>query len=155
MSYNLLFVCTGNTCRSPMAEALARHELSERGHDGAGVASAGTSALPGAPASEEVAPVLEEIGIELDGHAARPLSPEQVAWADAILVMNVRHRLAVEALGGGEKTALITEYLDGDEAGAPVVDPFGSGLDTYRRTRDQLRRAVAALVDHLESTGAL
>lgn len=152
MSYNLLFVCTGNTCRSPMAEALARHALAERGRDDVQVASAGTAALPGAPPSEEVPAVLEEVGIGVGDLAATALTAERVGWADLVLVMGPHHRVAVEDLGGGGKVALVTAFLDGPEAGQPVMDPIGAGIETYRATRDQLQRAVQAVVERLESS---
>ena len=153
MSRNLLFVCTGNTCRSPMAEALARHALDERGVDDVGVRSAGTSAWSGSPASDEVPAVLAEIDVELGDHRSSPLTPELVEWADLILVMSLRHRLAVEELGGGDKVALVTTFLEGAEADQPVTDPIGAGVETYRQTRDQLKRAVDAVLDHLVESG--
>ena len=153
MSYNLLFGSTGNTCRSPMAAALARAALAERGAgEEVAVRSAGTSAWPGAAASAEVPEVLEEIDIDLDGHKATELSPELVEWADLILVMSVSHRMAVEDMGGSGKVALVTAFMDGDKAGQPVLDPIGASIETYRQTREQLRGAIDALMDHLESS---
>ncbi len=150
MSYNVLFVCTGNTCRSPMSEALARHALRERGWGGVEVASAGVAALAGSPASAEVPRVLEEVGVEASPHEAQELTPELIEWADAVLVMGPSHAAVVESLGGAGKVALVTEYLPGDESGRSVVDPIGGGMGVYRETRDQLRAAIDAFLDRIQ-----
>lgn len=150
MSYNLLFVCTGNTCRSPMAAALARHALRERGWTQVEVASAGTGALGGSPASDEVPVVLEERDVELGAHRAQEVTSELVEWADLILAMSPTHLAAVEALGGVEKAGLVTDFLETEERGRPVIDPIGESVDVYRETRDQLERAVHALLHRLE-----
>ncbi len=149
-SYNLLFVCTGNTCRSPMAAALARHALEERGWNQVSVRSAGIAALPGSPASEAVPVVLAEAGVELGAHEASMLTPELVEWADTILVMSGSHMDAVHAMGGEDKVALLTEFLPDERAGQPVVDPIGGDLAVYRATRDEIAEAVSAVLAGLE-----
>ena len=101
-TFNVLFVCTGNTCRSPMAAALARDELARRGWRHVQIASAGAAAEPGQPASPPALAVMERSGLDLAGHASQLLTPELVDWADLILAMSLSHLAVVEELGGAE-----------------------------------------------------
>lgn len=149
-TYNLLFVCTGNTCRSPMAAEIARRGLEERGWAHVAVRSAGIAAGQGVPASPQALAIAAEHGLDLSRHVATQLVPEMVGWADLILVMGASHFAAIEELGGAEKVALITEFLEGDAAGAPVEDPFGGDADAYRRTFDQLEQATEGVLLRLE-----
>lgn len=149
-SYNLLFVCTGNTCRSPMAAAAARAELARRGWTHVEVRSAGVAAATAAPASEHAVAVMAEQGIDLSDHRSQALTPELLAWADLVLAMSTSHLFALRDLGVGDKVSLVTDFLDGDEAGRPVEDPYGGSVDDYRDTYATLGRAVAALLDRLE-----
>ena len=148
MILRLLFVCTGNTCRSPMAEAIARRFADERGLD-VTASSAGTSAWEGAPASDGALLVTLEQGLDLSVHRAQVLSRELVAAAELILVMSPHHGERAMVLGGESRTHLLTDFAARSTTGRPVQDPFGGELDLYRQTFDELSREIALVFDRL------
>ncbi|MCI0434675.1 MAG: low molecular weight protein arginine phosphatase [Gemmatimonadetes bacterium] len=149
-TYNLLFVCSGNTCRSPLARGIAEERVARRGWTHVRVASAGTAALPELPASENALAIAEERGLDLSAHRSRALTHEALAWADLVLVMSPSQLLAVADLGAADKVALATDFLDGPGMGAAIEDPFGGDMDAYRRTFEQIREAVDGVLDKLE-----
>jgi protein-tyrosine-phosphatase len=149
-TYNLLFVCSGNTCRSPLAEAIAARAVHDRGWSHVAVRSAGTGATSGAAASENSVTVAAEHGLDLSAHAARGLTAELVDWADLILTMSSAHMFAVAELGGAERVAMLTDFLEGAGVGDPIEDPFGGDADAYRRAYEQIAVAIDALLGKLE-----
>ncbi len=150
-TFNVLFVCTGNTCRSPMAEAVARAELERRGWKHVHVASAGTSAEYGDPAAAEARAVVARHGLVLESHRSRLLTPELVEWADLILAMGGSHLAAVARLGGESRMALLGDFAaDDGSTGIGVPDPFGADEAVYEETFAVLERMVGGMMDRLE-----
>jgi protein-tyrosine phosphatase len=94
----ILVVCTGNICRSPMAEAFLRSMLAERGVDGVETASCGVSGWEGSPAVPEAIQAMQENGIDVSAHRARRIEPQMVRESDLILAMAGEHRDAVVRL---------------------------------------------------------
>jgi protein-tyrosine-phosphatase len=142
----VLFVCSGNTCRSVLAEHLFRIRLRAEGVGGR-VASAGLWAVDGAPASQAVQAILADRGADVSAHRSRPLTEDNVDEADVIVVMTESQRRALlarfpEAAG---KVSLLKEY-DPVSKGGDLRDPFGDGRKVYETIRDEIERALPGLI---------
>jgi len=141
----ILFVCTGNICRSPMAEYLFRLRMA--GHSGWRSASAGTAAYPGEPASPAAVQVMRELGMDLTPHRSQPVDAALVRQATCIVCMAEHHRAALEryfAEARG-KTFLLHEFGT-DPVPRDVPDPIGATATVYRRIRDEIDGAMADLI---------
>jgi protein-tyrosine-phosphatase len=147
----ILFVCSGNTCRSPLAEAIARRMFEVAGRTDVQVSSAGTQAWDGSSASDGSILVGIERGLDLSGHRSRMITPEIIAENDLILAMSPQHVERIKEINPDANVHLLAGYATGERAGRAVQDPFGGDLDSYRETADDLERELAGLLDRIPS----
>ncbi len=139
----ILFVCTGNTCRSPMAQGLCQKYITENELIGQyGCASAGLDVADGSPISDNAAIVMNEIGINMTSHRAKRVTREMMEQADVVYAMSATHRNMLRTLfpeNSGKVQIL----------GHPIFDPYGQNLDFYRFSRDSLRDKVNRAMNDL------
>ena len=154
----ILFVCTGNTCRSPMAQGIFQKLLEEEGlAEQFCTRSAGVAAFPGDSANPHTYEFLKEIGIDFSDFRSTATSPHLLRESHLILGMTESHLFALQDLAPeeDEKLLLVTNYNpDGSESDHPaqISDPIGQGPAAYQRTAEALTEHLSGLIEHLKQS---
>ena len=133
-----------------MAEAIARRMVSDLGLEGIEVASAGTQAWEGSPASDEALLIGVERNIDLSEHRSRRLTPEIIKDSDLILVMSTAHIAQVREVDPSANVHLLSGYGSGT-AGRNISDPFGGNLADYRATADVLEKELSEILERISA----
>ncbi|QDV14905.1 Low molecular weight protein-tyrosine-phosphatase YwlE [Rosistilla oblonga] len=148
---SIVLVCTGNTCRSPMAEALLKKRIDERfGNSPSGaiipsVSSVGLAAMPGDQAATQAVDVMRERGLDISGHESQPFGEQTIRSADLILTMTRSHRNAILQRWPHAQDRVFTVRRDGGD----ISDPVGSPVQIYQACADQIDRELAQWVESL------
>lgn len=143
---NILFVCTGNTCRSCMAEAIANNLKKEYEHTmSVEFSSAGVYAVKGQSASLNALKAMDEMGIDLSCHISTPVSEDIIEKTDLVLTLTKGHKNTLLSLfpNSRDKVFTLLEYIgeNGD-----IEDPFGGDTDIYRICANQIKKAIEKLL---------
>lgn len=140
----ILFVCTGNTCRSPMAAGILNRLLLREGMSDITVQSAGIAANPGEPASPNAQVAAKEIGVDLSNHRARQVDSKMIAESEAVYCMSEGHRRMLLSIFPKELEKIRV-------LGEGVPDPFGGDLEVYRRCRDAMVETLKKMAKRMKA----
>jgi protein-tyrosine phosphatase len=147
----ILFVCTGNTCRSPMAVGLLKNALNIRKNKDIQIISAGVIASNGLPASPNAIKVMAEKGIDISDHKTLSLTKDIIERSDLIFVMTQWHKLEVIGLleRPGKQVYLIKEFVPRNLSvvnDLEVPDPIGKSIEFYRHARDEIEKCIDGII---------
>jgi len=143
---NILFICTGNTCRSPMAEGLLKDMARKKGMD-INVSSAGTFAFDGQEVSMEAVEVMKEEGIDIKNHRARIIHRDLLESADLILTMSSNHKKQLQNKYDFLKGKVYTLKEFAYKKEEDIEDPFGRGIDAYKKAKEEIKEALKEIID--------
>ena len=146
MIRNILVVCVGNICRSPMAEALLKSAL--RGQDGITVESAGLGALVGYPADDYALELMQEMGEDVSSHRARQIHPDMVTDADLVLVMEARQKRAID---DADPTARGKVHRLGEWQDRDIDDPYRQDKAAFAEALEEIQEGVASWVEKIRA----
>ena len=141
---NILCVCTGNVCRSPMLAALLRRELEKQGFTDFTVESAGTMTDNGMVPTPQAITAMQEIGIDISEHTSRQVRPAIVDNADVFVALTTEHGVALAFYHGADPEKVVVP-------GHGIADPFGRPLAAYRECRDELINCLPQLIDDIKA----
>ncbi|MBQ2902780.1 MAG: low molecular weight phosphatase family protein [Clostridia bacterium] len=139
---NILFVCTGNTCRSPMAEGLFKKMLADKGIDNITCSSAGLFAMTGDEVTPNAVKACERFEVDISAHRARRITSYILDETDKFVCMTPEHAASLSMYVPSEKITVL---------GGGIPDPYGSDLETYIRTANYIKTALALQSDDIIS----
>jgi L-threonylcarbamoyladenylate synthase len=143
LNLNILFVCSGNTCRSPIAMGIMRKYLPYYLRRNIKIKSRGISAIPFTSISKNAKEVLEEIGVDLSFHKAENIDKETLEWADFIYVMERKQFVEISKMGFGNKVRLLSPISE-------IPDPYGRDLSYYRKILKMMEKPIKKIIKDIE-----